>query len=213
MTLEPGRQVGDAVDDGVGPGFEKALVGAAAGADAETEARTSGATSLYVEDVITDDGCAIGTGADRVEGAPHVVGVGLGARDVVSGEQKVVVNELFEDDVGRGAAVPGYECDGDAARAQGLEGGSGARKEAGMPGGGHLDGNYGLFGLRAEGGAAISQLLGEGDNLLDDAADPERFGVHPPRGGDIGDGGAHGIEVVGAGCDGAVNIEDHGVYG
>jgi len=142
-----------------------------------------------------------------------MVGVRLGARDDVSSEQEVIAPEPFEDDVGRGATVPGYECDGNAARAQGLEGGSGARKEAGLPGGGHLDGNHGLFGLRAEGGAAISQLLGEGSNLLDDAANAERFGVHPPLGGDMGDGGAHGIEVVGAGCDGAVNIEDHGVYG
>lgn len=213
MTLEPGRQAGDAVDHRVGPGFEKALVGAAASADAEAEASAGGASGLHVEGVIADDGCATGTGADRVEGAPHVVGVGLGARDVVSGEQEVVVREPFEDDAGRGAAVPGYECNGEAARAQGLEGGSGARKEACLPGGGHLDGNYSLFGLGAEGGAAISELLGEAGNLLDDAANAERGGVHPPPGGDIRDGGAHGIEVVGAGCDGAVNIEDHGIYG
>ncbi len=211
--LEPGRQVGDAVDHGVGPGLEKALVGAAASADAEAEASASGASGLHVEGVIADDRCAIGTGADRVEGAPHVVGVGLGARNVVSGEQEVVVRELFEDDVGRGAAVPGYECNGHAARAEVLEGGSGAGKEACLPRGGYLDGNDGLLGLRAEVGGAISELLGEGGDLLDDAANAEHGGVHPPLGGDIGDGGAHGIEVVGAGRDSAVNIEDHGVYG
>jgi hypothetical protein len=213
VTLEPGRQVGDAVDDGVGAGFEKALVGAGAGADAEAEASAGGASGLHIEGVIADDGCAIGTGADGVEGAQDVVGVGLGARDVVAGEEEVVVGEPVEDDVGRGAAVAGYECDGDAAGAQGMEGGRGARKKAGVPGGGRLDGNHGLFGLGAEGGAAISQLVGEGGDLLDDAANAERLGVHPPPGGNIGDGGAHGVEVVGAGCDRAVNIEDHGVYG
>lgn len=211
--LEPGRQVGDAVDDGVCPGLDKALVGAAARTDSQAEASAGGASGLHVEGVIADDGCAIGTGADRFEGAPHVVGVRLGAGNIVSGEQVVVVHEAFEDDVGRGAAVAGYECDGDAAGAQGMEGGRGARKKAGVPGGGRLDGNHGLFGLGAEGGAAISQLVGEGGDLLDDAANAERFGVHPPPGGNIGDGGAHGVEVVGAGCDRAVNIEDHGVYG